>query len=134
MSESNLFPGPDLTAVRNYAVSVLSVAAALILSQWPVLHLQESPLALFVFAVLISAWLGGVAPGLLATALSTLAFDYYFLAPLHSLAAKPTEIPRFIGFVGSLLIVGLLTSAQRSATESLKRARDDLKMTVQELQ
>ncbi len=134
MSEPNLFPGPKLAVIRNYAVSILSVAAALILCQWPALHLEESPLALFVFAVLISAWLGGVAPGLLATALSTLVFDYYFLAPLHSLAAKPAGIPRLIGFVGSLLIVGLLTSAQRSVTESLRRARDDLKVTVQELQ
>jgi PAS domain S-box-containing protein len=134
MDESKFVSGPKMAAVRNYAVSVLSVAAALILCQWPALHLQESPLALFVFAVLTSAWLGGVAPGLLATALSALTFDYYFLVPLHSLAAKPTEIPRLIGFVGSLLIVGLLTSAQRSATESLRRARDDLKGIVQELQ
>jgi PAS domain S-box-containing protein len=134
MPESKLFPGTKLAVIRNYLVSVLSVVAALIICNWPPLHLQESPLALFVFAVLMSAWLGGVAPALLATALSALVFDFYFLTPVHSLGAKPTEIPRLIGFVGSLLIVGLLTSAQRSATNSLRRARDDLKLTVQELQ
>jgi len=34
----------------------------------------------------------------------------------------------------STLFVGTLSAAQRSATESLRRARDDLRETVQELQ
>jgi PAS domain S-box-containing protein len=112
----------------------LLVLTALIFTKWPALHLEESPLALFVFAVLISAWVGGAAPGLLATALSTLVFDYYFLPPIHSWAVKPEAIPRLVGFAGSLLLVGLLSAAQRRATESLTRARDDLTLTVQKLQ
>jgi C4-dicarboxylate-specific signal transduction histidine kinase len=71
---------------------------------------------------------------LLATALSGLAFYYYFLPPMYSLAAKPEEIPRLVIFAVSALFVGSLSAAQRSATESLRRARDDLKGTVQELQ
>ncbi len=66
--------------------------------------------------------------------LSSFAFYYYFLHPTHSLAAKPEEIPRFVAFTVSTLFVGSLSAAQRSATESLRRARDDLKGTVQELQ
>src|SRR5580692_9378132 len=134
MSSSNPLLRPRPTVIWRYGIAVFSVVAALILTHWPVLHLEESPLALFIFAVLISAWLGGAAPGLLATALSSLVFDYYFLAPMHSLAVKPTAVPRLIGFVGSLLFVGLLSAAQRRATESIRRARDDLKKTVQELQ
>src|SRR5580692_11706222 len=134
MSSSNPLLRPRPTVIWRYGIAVFSVVAALILTHWPVLHLEESPLALFIFAVLISAWLGGAAPGLLATALSTLAFDYYFLLPIHSLAVKPEAIPRLIGFAGSLLFAGLLSAAQRSATESIRRARDDLKKTVQELQ
>src|SRR5260370_11898672 len=83
---------------------------------------------------MFSAWVGGVAPGLLATALSALAFYYYFLPAMHSLAAKPEGIPRFIALAVSLLFAGLLSAAQRSATESLRRARDDLIGTVQQLQ
>jgi PAS domain S-box-containing protein len=120
--------------IQKYAIAVLSVTAALTLAQWPVLQLGAAPVSLFLCAVMFSAWFGGVAPGLLATALSDLAFYYYFLPPLHSLDAKPYEIPRLIAFTASNLVVGLLTAAQRSATESLRRARDDLKGTVQELQ
>jgi C4-dicarboxylate-specific signal transduction histidine kinase len=71
---------------------------------------------------------------LLATALSALAFYYYFLPPIHSLDAKPEEIPRLVIFMVSALFVGSLSAAQRSATESLRRARDELKGTVEELQ
>jgi len=94
----------------------------------------SGPVSLFLFAVMFSAWVGGVAPGLLATALSALAFYYYFLPPMHSLAAKPEGIPRFIALAVSLLFAGLLSAAQRSATESLRRARDNLIGTVQQLQ
>ena len=134
MYSSNPLLWPRPTVIWRYGIAVFSVVAALILTHWPVLHLEESPLALFIFAVLISAWLGGAAPGLLATALSTLAFDYYFLLPIHSLAVKPEAIPRLIGFAGSLLFAGLLSAAQRNATESIRSARDNLKVTVQELQ
>jgi C4-dicarboxylate-specific signal transduction histidine kinase len=83
---------------------------------------------------MFSAWLGGVGPALLATVLSCLAFNYYFLEPLYSIAVKSEEIPRFLIFAISALVAGSLSAAQRSATESLRRARDDLKATVQDLQ
>jgi PAS domain S-box-containing protein len=99
-----------------------------------VLHLQEAPVSLFLCAVILSAWFGGVGPGLFATALSALAFYYYFLPPIYSLGAKSEELPRLAVFMLSALFVGSLSVAQRGATESLRRARDDLKETVQELQ
>jgi len=71
---------------------------------------------------------------LLATALSAFTFYYFFLPPIYSLGAKPEEIPRLLVFMVSALFVGSLSVAQRSATESLRRARDDLRKTVQELQ
>src|SRR5260370_24535167 len=120
--------------IPKYAIAVLSVTAALILSQWPALHLGAAPVSLFFCAVMLSAWFGGFGPGLLATALATLAFYYYFLPPMSSMAAKPEEIPRLIVFAVSALVVGTLSGAQSSATESLRGARDDLSGTVKELQ
>jgi PAS domain S-box-containing protein len=134
MSRSNLFLWTRSHGIRKYAIAVLSVTTALILAQWPVLQLGAAPVSLFLCAVMFAAWFGGLAPGLLAAALSDLAFYYYFLPPLHSLGGKPHEIPRLIAFTVSNLVVGLLTAAQRSATESLRGARDDLKGTVHELQ
>jgi PAS domain S-box-containing protein len=134
MARSNPLLWPKPLALWSYWIAVVSVAAALIISRWPALHLRDAPVSLFLCAVILSAWFGGVWPGLLATTLSALAFYYYFLPPIYSLQAKPEEIPRFAIFIVSALFVGSLTVAQRSATESLRRARDDLKDTVQELQ
>ena len=134
MSRSNPLLWPKPPAIWSYGIAGLSVATALIISRWPALHLEAAPVSLFLCAVILSAWFGGVGPGLLATTLSALAFYYYFLPPMYSLTAKPEEIPRFVIFMVSTLFVGTLSAAQRSATESLRRARDDLRETVQELQ
>jgi PAS domain S-box-containing protein len=134
MARSNPLLWPKSAAVWSYWIAVFSVAAALIISRWPTLHLQDAPVSLFLCAVILSAWFGGLWPGLIATSLSAFSFYYYFLPPVHSWHAKPEEIPRFAIFMVSALFVGSLSVAQRSATESLRRARDDLKGTVQELQ
>jgi PAS domain-containing protein len=134
MSRSNLPLWPKPPVIWSYGIAILSVTAALILTQWPALRLQAAPVSLFLLAVMFSAWFGGVEPGVLAAALSALAFYYYLLPPMHSLATKPEETPRLIVFAVSLLLVGLLTAAQRSTTASLWRARDDLLGTVQQLQ
>src|SRR6202795_3038098 len=121
-------------AIWGYGIAILLVTAAVIISRWPALHLQSAPSSLFLCAVMFSAWLGGVGPGMLATVLSCLPFNYYFLEPLDSFAVKSEEIPRFVIFAVSSLVAGSLSAAQRSATESLQRARDYLKETVKELQ
>jgi K+-sensing histidine kinase KdpD len=82
---------------------------------------------------MVSAWLGGAGPGILATVLSCLAFYYSFLPPADSFAAKPGQLARFFVFILSTVLVGSLSVAQRRATESLRRTRDDLRETVQEL-
>jgi len=134
MSSSNPLLWPRPPVIWRCGIAVLSVTAALTISRWPALHLQEAPVSLFLCAVILSAWFGGACPGLLATALSAFAFYYYFLPPIYSLDAKPGEIPRLLVFTVSALFVGLLSAAQRGAMESLRRARDDLKETVQEVQ
>ncbi len=65
-------------------------------------------MSLFLCAVMLSAWLGGVWPGLLAAA-----FSYYFVSPIFSLAVDSKEIPRFVMFVLAAVLVGSLGVAQR---------------------
>lgn len=115
---------------------MLSVLTALLLAHWPALHLEYleyAPVSLFLCAVMFSAWFGGVGPGLLATILSAGAFYFCFLPPVYSVVAKPGEMPGLLLFVVSALFVGSLSAAQHRATESLRRARDELDETVQAL-
>jgi PAS domain S-box-containing protein len=62
-----------------------------------------------------------------------LAFIYCFETPYYSWAVDIKEIPRLLIFVLSALFVGSLSAAQRSKAESLRRARDVLDETVQEV-
>jgi PAS domain S-box-containing protein len=98
-------------------------------------YLQTAPfVSLFLFAIMFAAWFGGLRPGLVATALSILAFDYYFVSPIHSLVATSNDALRIVLFGIIALFVVLLISMQRSATESLRRTRDDLQVALRELQ
>lgn len=122
------------SVIWTYGAAVLSVAVATFVSHWPALHLEAAPVSLLLCAVMFSAWFGGIGPGSLAVALSAFVFYYSFLPPSDSLAPKPDQIPRFLIFVVSAFFVGALSAAQRIATESLRRARDKLNETVQELE
>jgi C4-dicarboxylate-specific signal transduction histidine kinase len=106
------------------------IALTLILSQWMTPHFGF-PGTLFLCAVMLSAWFGGLGPGLLAAIVSTLAFHYSFQ---HSPGSIHREMPRLFMFFISNILFALLSAAQRSAKESLRHARDDLKATVQDLQ
>ena len=118
--------------IGGYGIAVFSVSVALLISHWTIFHLESAPVSLFLCAVILSAWFGGIGPGVLATVLSTVAF-YSFLPPSDSFVAKPGQMARFLVFVGSALIVGSLSVAQRRAAESLRKTRDDLRDTVEKL-
>lgn len=120
-------------SILSYAVAVLAVAVALIIALWLDLRFESAPVSLFLCAVMLSAWFGGAGPGLLATALAMMAFVYYFVPPIHSLAVDVKEVPRFISFTLAALVVGSLSAAQRRATESLRQAEEALRKTQAEL-
>jgi C4-dicarboxylate-specific signal transduction histidine kinase len=119
--------------IWRYGFAVLSAASVVIISRWLTPRIGF-PGTLFLCVVMLSGWFGGVGPGLLATTLSSLAFHYSFVAPIHLPGPKPPEIPRLFMYVIANLLIGLLSAAQRNVKESLRRARDHLNRTVQDLQ
>jgi PAS domain S-box-containing protein len=122
--------------LTGHAVAVLSVAAAVILTLWMRMNVGQSStpiVALFLCAVMVTSWFGGARPGLLAFALSILAFKFYFVSPMYSWTVEIKEIPRLLVFALSAFFVGSLSVAQRRAAESISHARDDLDGIVQKL-
>jgi len=110
------------TVIVNYGVPVLSVVATVLVAHWLDLYLKAAPVSLFICAVMFSAWFGGFGPGLVATVLSILAFQYYFVPPIYSIAVERNEIPRAIVFALAAFFVGSLSARQRSATRRCARA------------
>jgi K+-sensing histidine kinase KdpD len=88
MPKSNPHLRPKPPVILCYGVAALSVTAALIIAQWLESNLHTAPVSLFLCAVMLSAWLGGIGPGALAAMLSFLAFAYYFVPPIYSLAME----------------------------------------------
>jgi C4-dicarboxylate-specific signal transduction histidine kinase len=134
---SNFNP-PWLTkppVILSYGIAAAAVTITLMIGWWMETRFQSAAhVSLFLCAVMISAWFGGLKPAMLAVALSVLAFDYYFLPPIYSFAVEIKQLPRLFIFALSAVFAGSLTAAQRSAAESLRHARDDLNGTLQELQ
>jgi K+-sensing histidine kinase KdpD len=81
-----------------YGIAVASVAVVLGLhllldslfmhNSLPLLILGATMLST---SIMISAWYGGLGPGLLATAMSALISDYHFAYPIHSFAGLGVE-------------------------------------------
>jgi PAS domain S-box-containing protein len=112
--------------VLYYAVAILAVAAAVVAGLLLDHFLQAAPVvSLFLCMVLLAAWLGGAGPGLLATALSILALDYYFIPPLHSFTVAPQDLPRIVLFAIAALFSVWVCAVPRRTAESLRRARDE---------
>jgi len=118
-----------------YGFAVLSVTVAVIITwRMEMLVQAAAPVSPLLGAAVFSAWFGGIKPALLSIALAVLAFDYYSLPPIHSVAAEVNQLPRLLSFALSALFVGGLTAAQRRTAALLRHTRDDLQGSCQELQ
>ena len=125
-------------AILGYTMAVLSVAGAMIVAELLTrLFHAEAIVSSMLCAVIFTAWFGGFGPSLLAITLAVLAFHHYLLPPINSFAWKTelldvgiSEMPRLFLFAILSLIVALVISAQRRATEILRRSRDELQRAI----
>jgi len=53
--------------------------------------------------IIFAAWSAASDPGLAATALSVMAFDYFFLAPIYSFDLRVSDLPRLALFTAAAL-------------------------------
>src|ERR1700737_4578148 len=131
---------PKPRAISYYAMAVLSVAVAIIAADLITRLLHAEPIASSMLcAVIFAAWFGGFGPALLAITLALLAFHYYLVPPINSFTWKDnlfvvgiSEVPRLILFSFTSLFVAFLISAQKKATETLRRSGDDLQVAIED--
>src|SRR5688572_8469609 len=107
-----------------YGVAALVVGAAVLVKLLlDPLTAQDTPFLLILGAIMVSAWYGGLGPGLLATGLSALATDYFFLNPKVSFTALGPELLDLAAFVLEGVLVCLLTASLRSARDRAERSK-----------
>src|ERR1700694_5769003 len=131
---------PKPPTISYYAMAVLSVAVGIVAAELITRLLHAEPIASSMLcAVIFAAWFGGFGPALLAITLALLAFHYYLVPPINSFAWKHdlfavgiSEVPRLILFSITSFFVVFMISAQRKATETLRRSRDDLQVAIED--
>jgi signal transduction histidine kinase len=103
------------------AIIAVALAVPLTLLFQP---LQQAPYALFFAAVVVSAWCAGCWAALLATALSAVALDLFFLAPLFALGTDQADGIRLGAFLFAGGLTALLEATRTRLEDSLRqRAR-----------
>jgi PAS domain S-box-containing protein len=117
------------SAAWRYGFTLLTVAAA-VLTTWALQSLGlEHPPAPFLAAILLCGWYAGTGPVILAVTLSSLAFDYFFLPPLHSVDISPPN-PYLLVFLPFAVLAAWFSAARQRSARLLEQSRSELEERV----
>ncbi|NTV62991.1 MAG: PAS domain-containing protein [Oscillochloris sp.] len=127
-----------LPAAFSYPFAVLATVLAVLIYRSISSTAYEYSLGLFILPVILSAYIGGIGPGLLATILSALLTNYLLLYSQVTLGAiSQVDIFRWailimVGLLGSLLSEGLHRAHEKAKQVSadLQRSERTLKLFV----
>lgn len=128
-SEAAFQSTPQTRAILAYGTALLSVAVAILLSDWVVPD-GHAAFPIFYGAVMVSGWYGGLGPGLLAAFLSALAGNFFFLSPSFSPALGFNEVVHTTIFIVVALLITLLNEARRQAQNVLAGQRHQLHTAI----
>jgi PAS domain S-box-containing protein len=119
------------SAVAPYAVAVLSVVLASLLA-FALNHLLDRGIvALYLAAVVVSAWYGGFRSGMVATVLSLVISDYYFIDPANSFGVnRIDDAIQLTVFSLVSFLINLLNNAQRRAQQLVLQTKERLTSIV----
>ena len=116
-----------------------AIAAFLVFVAWVVtftlrssVHAPTFQTPFFVCAIVLSSWIGGFGPGILATVLSIFALEYCLTLPLFTQRVSLSEVPKFVLFSFTGAFISWLARRQRRDEEALLRAREGLEEKVRE--
>lgn len=127
---SGTFDNPAITRARGYLVAVIVTVVAVSAS----LPLQRTfdrfpYLPLLVAAVIVSAWTGGLGPGLLAAGGGAVAAEYLVMGGLHAVGTYPELLAQMTVFVA---VAAIATSIRASRTRTRATRRNRLLWELEE--
>ena len=115
---------------RPYGVAVFTVAVSFMLTLALGPLLQGSIFGIFFGAVAVSAWYGGLGPGLLASLLSAILSVYFFLPPAFSLTVSSLgALVRLSMFLVVTLTIASLTAELQTAKKRVEQMLSKLKLS-----
>lgn len=105
--------------VLPYGVAIGATIIALLLTLWLTPFLSTTLLGLFYLAVVLTTWVGGMAPGCAAIGLSLVCINYFFTPPLYSLTL--TDATGLIRLIVFTLIASIIASSNHNLRSSQRR-------------
>ena len=106
-------------------VGVWSVAAVFVLTMLATRYVQLDVSAVYLAAVMFSAWRGGLGAGLLATALSAVLGAFFFFPPAYSFKVYGEDLLQLGVFTLAALIISSLSGARERALALEQQARHE---------
>src|SRR3954471_10555527 len=116
-----------LSPLRQYTAAGLLTALALSLAlvgegTWG----AAATYSFFLGAVMLSSWIGGLGPGILATILGTFAADYFLIEPIHTVTFDGSRLVQLSAFICISGLISSLNDSRRRAVDALAAERAQL--------
>jgi K+-sensing histidine kinase KdpD len=99
-------------ALLRYGVAVTAVLVALLITRVMASYVESFRTPLFFCAIMLSTWFGGFMPGMVATLLSVPALKYDYMPPLYSWSFDIGDVPLFVIFSMSALLISWVIAKQ----------------------
>lgn len=82
---------------------------------------------LFLGAIVLSTWVGGIRVGIFSSLLAGFAIDYFFVQPFNSFTGTQEELIRLVLFFGEGIFLSWLADRLRTTSEDIRRSREELR-------
>lgn len=116
-----------------YSLAVMSVVIALGVALLTEHYgFRSGQVALFVFALAVTAYYAGEGPAALAGLLSIVFFDYFFAEPRYTFSLRGSDLPYFFFFICFTVLTAWFGVGRRRVERELLQARDRLQLEVAE--
>ena len=121
--------------ILRYGFAVVSVvvatAIALAIQEY---QFRDVELPLLVVVIGLVTWYAGTGPAVVAVLLATAVFSYLFVEPLYSFYVSARDLPYFLIFVLSAVVVASFSAVRRRIEDNLRHARDRLEIELEQRQ
>ncbi|MCU0566374.1 MAG: PAS domain S-box protein [Oculatellaceae cyanobacterium Prado106] len=108
--------------VLAYGLAIGSVAIALLLTLQFQDVISQTLGSFFYIAIAVSTWYGGLRPGMVAIALSALAFNDYFIEPIYPFGMDRTQDAlRLASFIAVSLILTFLSNNLQTSRQKIEQ-------------
>ncbi len=123
LSRLKTFPFP----VRYVASAFLVLVASLITGGlWQIIDRPIST-PLFLGAIVLSTWIGGLRTGIFSSLLAGIAIDFLYLEPYYAFTGSRDEAIRIALFLGEGILLSWLVERLLAASDDMRNSREELR-------